>query len=97
MDTIEYKDEYGYEMDHRAWGEMMSDIFHRAINTLNKTEKKVIRHMHELRLAMDRLDTYKKKNRKELAKELGIQPLEVLKIRMTAIKKIKDFIENPEI
>jgi RNA polymerase sigma factor (sigma-70 family) len=97
MDEVSYTDEHLYSQDQRAWGEMMSDIFHRAINSLNKTEKKIIRHMHEIRMESYGHKTFKKMSRKELAEDLKITPMEVLRIRTIAIKKIKDFIEDPKI
>jgi RNA polymerase sigma factor (sigma-70 family) len=97
MNDLEYTDEIGYTMDDRAFKEMQSDIFHKAINTLNEKEKKIIRHQHEVRIRSDRADTYEKMSREQLAEELKITPKQVLRMRLKAIKKIMDFIKDPKI
>ena len=94
---VRYTDEQLYAQDERAWDEMMSDLFHKAVNSLDKTEKYILRHAHELREGFAGQNTYEKRDCKDMATVIGITPSQVRQLRLNAISKIWQFMFKPEI
>ena len=76
--------------------EMAFDLVFKGIQSLERTEKDVIRYSFGLPKDTQGVKSYPQLDRKEIAEALELHPREVLNIRKQALKKLFQYIFNED-